>query len=73
MEHALHAQNVSKIGLFLISIRLLRRRHCVVHRACSVGGTPVGREVLGFVDSSTHESAVENTVLAMFRRVIVHE
>ena len=24
MEHALHAQNVSKIGLLLISIRLLR-------------------------------------------------
>ena len=59
MEHALHAQNGSKICLFLISILLLRLRHCVVHRACSVGGTPVGREVLGFVDSSRHESAVE--------------
>ena len=59
IEHALHAQNVSKIGLILSSIRLLRIRHCVVHRACSVGGTPVGREVLGFVDGSTHESAVE--------------
>ena len=55
----LHAQNVSKIGLFLISILLLRLHHRVVPRACSVGGTPVGREVLGFVDSSTHESAVE--------------
>ena len=55
----LHAQNVSKIGLFLISIRLLRLRQCVVQRACSVGGTPVGREVLGFVDGSTHESVVE--------------
>ena len=55
----LHAQNVLKIGLFLISIRLLRLRHCVVQRACSVGGTPVGREVLGFVDGSTHESVVE--------------
>ena len=47
-----------KIGLVLISIRLLRLRHCVVQRACSVGGTPVGREVLGFVDGSTHESVV---------------
>ena len=50
---------MSKIGLCLISILLLRLHHCVVQRACSVGGTPVGREVLGFVDSSTHESAVE--------------
>ena len=50
---------MSKIGLVLISIRLLRRRHCVVHRACSVGCTPVGREVLGFVDGSMHESVVE--------------
>ena len=56
----LQAQNVSKIGLFLISILLLRlHHHRVVPRACSDGGTPVGREVLGFVDSSTHESAVE--------------
>ena len=55
----LHAQNVLKIGLILMFIRLLRLRHCVVQRACSVGGTPVGREVLGFVDSSTHESYVE--------------
>ena len=54
----LHAQNVLKIGLILISIRLLRLRHCVVQRASSVGGTPVGR-VLSFVDGSTHESAVE--------------
>ena len=45
------------MGLFLISKLLLRRHHRVV--ACSVGGTPVGREVLGFVDSSTNESAVE--------------
>ena len=37
----------------------LRLHNCVVQRACSVGGTPVGREVLGFVDSSRHESAVE--------------
>ena len=59
IEHALHAQNESKIGLLLISILLLRLRHCVVPRACSVGGTPVGREVLGFVDSSTNECAVE--------------
>ena len=50
---------MSKIGLFLISILLLRLHHRVVPRACSDGGTPVGREVLGFVDSSTHESAVE--------------
>ena len=55
----LHAQNVSKIGLSLITNILLRLRHCVVQRACSVGGTPVGREVLGFVDGSTNESAVE--------------
>ena len=55
----LHAQNVSKMGLILISIRLLRLHHRVVPRACPVGGTPVGREVLGFVDGSTHESAVE--------------
>ena len=55
----LHVQNVLKIGLIWISIRLLRLRHCVVQRACSVGGTPVGREVLGFVDGSTHESGVE--------------
>ena len=53
------AQYVSKIGLLLTSIRLLRRRHCVVHRACSVGGTPVGREVLGFFDGSMHESVVD--------------
>ena len=64
---------MSKMGLFLMSILLLRLHHRVVPRACSDGGTPVGREVLGFVDSSTHESAVENTVVAMFRRVIVHE
>ena len=50
---------MSKIGLFLFSIRILRLRHCVVQRACSVGGTPVGREVLGFVDGSMHESVVE--------------
>ena len=49
---------MSKIRLCLISI-LLRLHQRVVPRACSVGGTPVGREVLGFVDSSTHESAVE--------------
>ena len=54
----LHAQNVSRIGLSLITNLLLRLRHCVVQRACSVGGTPVGREVLGFVDGSTHESVV---------------
>ena len=55
----LHAQNVSKIGLILIYIRLLRLHHRVVPCACSVGGTPVGREVLGFVDGSTHDGAVE--------------
>ena len=55
----LHAQNVSKIGLFLISIRLLRLHHRVVPCACSVGCTPVGREVLGFVAGSTHDGAVE--------------
>ena len=51
---------MSKIGLFLISILLLRLHRCVVQRACSDGGTTVGREVLGFVDSSAHESAVES-------------
>ena len=53
---------MSKIGLCLISILLLRLHHPTLPRACSVGGTPVGREVLGFVDSSTHESAVEALV-----------
>ena len=42
----LHAQNVSKIGLFLMSIRLLRLHHRVVPCACSVGGTPVGSTVV---------------------------
>ena len=42
----LHAQNVSKIGLILISIRLLRLHHRVVPCACSVGGTPVGSTVV---------------------------
>ena len=55
----LHAQIVSKIGLFFISVRLLRLRHCVVPCACSVGCTPVGREVLGFVAGSTHDGVVE--------------
>ena len=55
----LHAPNVSKIGLFLISILLLCLRHRVVPCACSVGCTPVGREVLGFVAVSTHDGAVE--------------
>ena len=50
---------MSKIGLFLISIRLLRLHHRVVPCACSVGCTPVGREVLGFVAGSTHDGAVE--------------
>ena len=50
---------MSNIGLLLMSILPLRLLHRVVPRACSVGGTPVGREVLGFVDSSRHESAVE--------------
>ena len=50
---------MSKIGLFLTSIFLLCIHHRVVPRACSVGGTPVGREVLGFVDGSMHESVVE--------------
>ena len=45
------------MGLLLSYILLLRLHHRVV--ACSVGGTPVGREVLGFVGSSTNESAVE--------------
>ena len=55
----LHAPNVSKIGLFSISIRLLCIRHRVVPCACSVGCTPVGREVLGFVAGSTHDGVVE--------------
>ena len=67
---------MSKIGLCLISILLLRLHHRVVPRACSVGGTPVGREVLGFVDSSTHESAVEALVQQCFvcdtRRIVVY-
>ena len=58
---------MSKIGLFLISIRLLRLHHRVVPCACSVGGTPVGREVLGFVDGSTHEKCCRCTVVATVR------
>ena len=50
---------MSKICLCLISILLLRLHRCVVQRACSDGGTTVGRGVLGFVDGSTHESDVE--------------